>query len=148
MKITTFIFCSLFLSACSAADPSQQGSTQAAAWSTDVIGINEMHLSANYWVEQTENADQVLKNQKEITEFNDRIFATDQHMVDLALFPDQLSGREVRESIQAISKPNKSDLYSTSSTILDSEGYGKYTANLGLKNIPGTTSKQSTLFDF
>ena len=104
-----------------------------------------MHLSANYWVEQTENADQVLKNQKEITEFNDRIFATDQHMVNLALFPDQLSGREVRESIQAISKPNKSDLYNTSGTILDSEGYGKYTANLGLKNIPGTIQVQFAL---
>ena len=104
-----------------------------------------MHLSANYWVEQTENADQVLKNQKEITEFNDRIFAMDQHMVNLALFPDQLSGREVRESIQAISKPNKSDLYSTSGTILESEGYGKYTANLGLKNIPGTIQVQFAL---
>lgn len=104
-----------------------------------------MHLSANYWVEQTENVDQVLKNQKEITEFNDRIFATDQHMVNLALFPDQLSGRQVRESIQAISKPNKSDLYSTSGTILDSEGYGKYTANLGLKNIPGTIHVQFAL---
>lgn len=145
MKITTFIFCSLFLSVSSAADPVQQGNTQVAACSTDVIGINEMHLSANYWVEQTENADQVLKNQKEITEFNDRIFATDQHMVDLSLFPDQLSGREVRESIQAISKPNKSDLYSTSGTILASEGYSKYAANLGLENIAGTVLVQFAL---
>ncbi len=104
-----------------------------------------MHLSANYWVEQTENANQVLKNQKEITEFNDRIFAMNQHMVNLALFPDQLSSREVRESILAISKPNKSDLYNTSGTILDSEGYGKYTANLGLKNIPGTIQVQFAL---
>jgi cell wall-associated NlpC family hydrolase len=104
-----------------------------------------MHLSANYWVEQTENANQVLKNQKEITEFNDRIFAMNQHMVNLAIFPDQLSSREVRESILAISKPNKSDLYNTSGTILDSEGYGKYTANLGLKNIPGTIQVQFAL---
>ena len=145
MKITTFIFCSLFLSACSAADPAQQGNTQAAAWSTDVIGINEMHLSANYWVEQTENADQVLKNQKEITEFNDGIFATDQHMVDLVLFPDQLSGRKVRESIQAISKPNKSDLYNASGEILTPAGYAKYTSKLGLENIPEAVEIQFAL---
>ena len=138
MKITEFILCCLFVSACNAADPATQEGTQPAAWSTDVIGITEMHLSANYWIERTENADQVLKSQQEIVAFNQRLFTTDQYMVDLALFPQQLPGKKVKDSIQAISKPNKSDLYDTSGTILGQEGYSKYTANLGLENVPET----------
>jgi len=57
-------------------------------------------------------------------------------MVDLALFPEQLPGVDVKERIRAISKPNKSDLYNPAGKILDSEGYRKYTENLGLENIP------------
>lgn len=95
-----------------------------------------MHLSTNYWVEQLENAGQVLKTQKEIMQFNDRIFATDQYMVNLVLFPDQLPGDEVRQRIQAISKPNKSELFNTDGDVLGSEGYAEYTSNLGLENIP------------
>jgi cell wall-associated NlpC family hydrolase len=136
MKITEFILCSLFVSACAAADPAPQASTQSAAWSTDVIGITEMQLSANYWVERIENADQVLTSQQEIKAFNQSLYTTNQHMVDLAFFPEQLPGEEVKDRIQAISKPNKSDLYNTSGTILGPEGYSAYTAQLGLKNIP------------
>ena len=104
-----------------------------------------MQLSANYWIERTKNADQVLKTQQEITKFNESIFATDEHMVDLALFPGQLSGQDVKEGIQAISKPNKSDLYGTSGKLLEPEGYAKYTANLGLGNIPDSVEIQFAL---
>jgi len=135
MRITELILCGLFLSACSAAEPVQQESARAGAWSTDVIGINEMHLSANYWIEQTENADRVLKDQKDIAEFNNNLFSTDRHMVDLTLYPEQLPGREVAEKIQAVSKPNKSGLYGDGGEILDSESYRTYTANLDLVNI-------------
>ena len=86
-----------------------------------------MHLSANYWVDQLENARQVLKSQKDITAFNQSLFATDEHMVDLTLFPAEVSAQQVKDSIQAISKPHKSDLYGTNGKILESEGYAKYT---------------------
>lgn len=136
MRITKFILCSLLITVCVAAVPAQGESTQPGVWSTDVIGINEMQLSANYWIEKTDNADQVLKTRQEITGFNQSMFSTDEHMVDLVLFPDQISGHEVEERIRAISKPNKSDLYSISGEILDSKGYTQYTANLGLESIP------------
>jgi len=136
MRITELILCSLLIGACSAAEPVQQESPKSAAWSTDVIGITEMHLSANYWVEQTDKASQVLKDQKEIAEFNKRIFSTDLHMVDLALYPEQLPGRQVADKIRAVSKPNKSELYSDSGEMLNSASYRRYTANLDLVNIP------------
>lgn len=145
MKITKFIFYSLFLSTCCAAGPALQENTQPAAWSTDVIGITEMHLSANYWVDQLENARQVLKSQKDITAFNESLFAIDVHMVDLVLFPAEMSAQQVKDNIQAISKPNKSDLYGTAGKILKPEGYAKYTSNLGLENIPDSVEIQFAL---
>jgi len=136
MRITKLILCSLLINVCVAVIPAQGKSTQTETWSTDVIGINEMQLSANYWIEKTDNAGQVLKTQQEITGFNQSMFSTDEHMVDLVRFPDQMSGTEVEEKIRAISKPNKSDLYNISGELLSSEGYRVYTANLGLKEIP------------
>ncbi len=95
-----------------------------------------MHLSANYWVKQTKNADQVIKSPGEIAGFKKEIFSTDQHMVDLAIYPEELSGLSVKKAILGISKPNKSPLYSPDGETLSTEGYQKYTANLGLESIP------------
>ncbi len=136
MRISKLILCGLLLGAFCAGVPARENNQQPAAWSTDVIGINEMHLSASYWVKQTKNADQVIKSPREIAEFKKEIFSTDQHMVDLALYPQKLSGLSVREKILSISKPNKSPLYSPEGETLSAEGYQQYTANLGLENIP------------
>lgn len=94
-----------------------------------------MQLSANYWIEQTGNAGRLLKTQDEITGFNQNMFTTDEHMVDLVLFPDQMPGREVEKAIKAISKPNKSDLYNADGALLGRDGYRPYTANLSLEEI-------------
>lgn len=145
MRITGLFLCGLVFNVCCAADSSQWDSTQAAAWSTDVIGINEMHLSANYWVKQIDNADQVLKNQDEIAEFKKAIYSTDQNMVELNQFPGQLSGREIRKKIQAISKPNKSDLFNPAGELLNESDYQKYTANLGLQNIRASVNVRFAL---
>ncbi len=84
MRIIALILSGLFFNACSAAGPLQGDNAQSEYWSTDVIGINEMHLSANYWVEHTQNASQVLMNMDQIAAFKKEIYASNQHMVDLA----------------------------------------------------------------
>jgi len=145
MRIAELIICGLFLNACSAADPSQMDFARSGAWSTDVIGINEMHLSANYWVEHTKDASQVLMSQEEVAAFKKNIYATNQHMVDLAQFPDELAGSEVKKRIEAISKPNKSELYNPDGEKLLPNGYTGYTANLGLEYIPESVSIQFAL---
>ena len=136
MRFAVLILCVLFLNTSNAASQEHGENTQSGAWSTDVIGISEAHLSASYWVKQVDNADRLLKNQKNIEDFNREIFSTDQNMVDLHLFPQRLTGVDVRKRILAISKPNSSDLYNPVGEILDSEIYGTYTANLGLEHIP------------
>ena len=136
MRIVKFIFCGLLLNACSVAGPTHANNPQAATWSSDVIGITEKHLSVNYWVDQIDNAGQLLKDQKGITDFNRETFSTDQNMVDPALFPQRLTVVDVRQRILAISKANSSDLYNPAGELLNPETYGRYTANLGLKHLP------------
>jgi len=104
-----------------------------------------MHLSENFWVKQTKNADQVLKSPKEIAHFKREVFSTDKHMVDLALYPEQLPGELVRKTILTISKPGKSTLFNPEGEILQPEGYAEYTTNLGLDIIPETVDVRFAL---
>lgn len=145
MQMFALVLCGLIFSACRA-DGSKHGETmQPGIWSTDVIGISEKHLSANYWVKQTENAGQILKDQREIAEFNTRLFSTDTNMVDLKVFPQQLAGEDVRARIRAISKPNRSELYNPAGAALGAEGYKIYEANLGLENVSETVEVRFAL---
>ena len=145
MRVMALVLFTLLLGACRADGTIQSDNGYPAKWSTDVIGINENHLSADYWVNQTKNARQILKDQKEIADFNEALFSTDQNMVDMAVFPQQLPGDALRKQILTISKPNRSELFSPAGEILTSEGYEKYTDNLALENIPETVVVQFAL---
>jgi len=141
MRILQLIFCTLFFSAC----PLLADDTQPGVWSTDVIEINESLLEAEHWVNQTSEVDQLLKTQEEIAAFNRDIVSTNTHMVDLGTFPQNMPGMEVRKRIQAISKPNSSDLYKPEGGILTSSDYRQYTKNLDLDHIPDTIKLQFAL---
>jgi len=145
MRIIKLILYGLFLNAFGVIGPACADDSQHAAWTTDVIGITEMQLSTSYWVDRIENADRILMGQKDIEKFNRKIFSTDPNMVDLALFPAQLTGLDVRERILAISKPNSSELYGPDGDLLNSAGYGKYTDNLGLDTIADNVDVQYAL---
>lgn len=104
-----------------------------------------MHLSANYWVERTTDADQILKGPRKIADFNAAAFSTDQNMVNLDQFPQQLSAGEIRERILAVSKPYRSDLYDDNGVLLDAASYQRHTENLGLQNIRDTVDVRFAL---
>lgn len=135
MRIIVLILGVLFLHAGGAADTAPRSNTQPGAWSTDVIGITEMQLSADYWVKQSKNAQELLKSPSAIAEFNRRIFAGDPNMVDLEHYPEQLTAAAVKDRISAVSKPAAYDLYHPDGQKLGEQGYREYTENLGLENI-------------
>jgi len=145
MRIIALILSGVFSIAGSSADLSHAGNIQAADWSTDVIGVTETQLSADYWLERTQNANKVLKDQSGIANFNKALVAGDPNVVDLQLFPEQIPGADVRDRILAISKPNNSELSNPSGEVLGEEGYRKYTDNLALDNIPTTVEVQYAL---
>lgn len=115
------------------------GNAGDAGWSTDVIGITEMQLSADYWVKKTDSPDEVLKELEEIDAFNREGFAEDPNMVDLEHYPATLAGDEVRRIIRSISKPYSKDLFyrdDASRSKVGAKDYARYTANLDLDAIP------------
>ncbi|MGA9573286.1 MAG: SH3 domain-containing protein [Lysobacterales bacterium] len=121
---------------CSAAVPAGKEDAPPGDWSTDVIGITETQLSADYWLNRTQEADQLLADSTAIERFNKTLFTSDTHMVDLAMFPKRLTGAEIRKRIVAVSKPSDAELYNPAGELLGRDQYRLYTENLGLQNIP------------
>ncbi len=107
-------------------------------WSTDVTGVDEVHLSADYWVNKATASDKILKNQDGIDALNDYAFAHDPNMVDLAGYPEQQSGEEVASIIQSISKPYDKDLFYRDGGKLADADYERYTASLNLDDLRDT----------
>jgi cell wall-associated NlpC family hydrolase len=145
MRIFSLILCGLFLNVCSADDQTQLEQAPQTTWSTDVIGIEEMHLSVNYWVNQAAQANQVLMNQEQISAFKKDIYSSNPHMLDLTQYPDHISAEQLQTSIEAISRPNKSELYDPDGKTLGPETYQTYRDNLNLENIAGTVSVRFAL---
>lgn len=133
--ITATLICSLLLAASGVVSASEQVSY---TWSSDVIGVDEMQLNSNYWVERTDEPEQLLKSAETIRELNSEAFSNDKHLVKLELFADQLSADEVRNRILSVSKPSKSDRYDGQGILLNAAGYQKLADNLNLQNIPDT----------
>jgi len=115
------------------------------AWSTDVVGVSEEQLSADYWIGRLDDSSQLLMDQASIAGFNQRLFASNPNMVDLARFPAQLPGAEVRKTIESISKPASAGLYNRGGKVLDETGYRELTAKLALDDIAGAVEVQFAL---
>ena len=145
----TLLLCILFLGTCPTAQSGNQSSQpsgpKSAGWTTDVIGVSEMQLSADYWVDRTPEHDSVLKTSQEIFQLNKTLFATEDFMVDLQQFPQHLSAGEIRSKVLATSKPSSYDIYDDQGNVLDSAGYKVYTTNLGLDAIPVRTTVEFAL---
>jgi hypothetical protein len=138
-QVIATISCTLLLAASGMTFAAQQTSEpRATAWSSDVIGVDEMQLNSNYWVERTDKPDQLLKNTQTIAELNAVAFSSNKHLVNLDLFPHVLSADEVKKRILAVSKPSGSDRYDDNGGLLDTAEYQQLAANLNVENIPGS----------
>ncbi|MEQ8207581.1 MAG: SH3 domain-containing protein [Woeseia sp.] len=105
---------------------------------TDVIGIEEQHLSTDFWLAKLKRPDAVLMDQAAILDFNKAAFNNDPTMVSLADYPQQLAGSTVAELITSISKPSSYDRFLPDGRALDANDYNRYLAALNLDAIPST----------
>lgn len=74
-------------------------------------------------------------DQDEIDAFNRFAFAEDPNLIDLASYPEQLSGEEVADIIRSISKPYDKDLFYHDGGKLTDADYKRYTADLNLNDL-------------
>ncbi len=139
LRLVVLLIAGLLLGACVASDTRDKANIDNDDWTSDVIGVNEMQLSTDYWVDRLHKPSEVLASPADISAFEQRAYTTDKHMVDLANYPEVLGAQDIRDQITALSKPFGSDLYNGAGELLDEDGYARYRSNLNLDNIAAST---------
>ena len=61
------------------------------AWSSDVPGVDVMQLSAEYWIQKLEKPHIPLLSPTEITQYNQALIESSQHVADPLLVSETLS---------------------------------------------------------
>ena len=138
MSKSSLIAClsTLLLAACT------QAPEPADDFDTDVIGIAERHLSADFWISRAPQADTLLMDSAAIAAFNADAFARDDTMVALTELPAQLPGTTVHEMISGISKRSSYDRFLPDGRALNDADYAAYTAALNLDALPETVTPE------
>lgn len=94
-----------------------------------------MHLNAAYWANKASRPDDVLHDSDAIEQMARFGYDNDPNLVDLAAYPNQISGDEITALITTISKPYSKDLFYRDGGKVETTDYDRYGANLNLDAI-------------
>lgn len=134
MKKTTGLaglFLASLLSACAGAVESRG----AGEFATDVPGIREEMLSADYWVQRLES-DGLRMSAEEIASFNAASFERGEYLHDLAGLGDSLDRAEVVAFVDAVSRPSSSPRYRVDGSRMSAVDYARLDASVQRDRIP------------
>lgn len=95
-----------------------------------------MHLTVDFWIDRTARVDELLADEKDVARIVSEAFSNDPNMVDLAGYPESMSGPEVASLIRAISKPYGQALFYRDGGKVAAADYDRYTQNLNLAELP------------
>ena len=103
-------------------------------------GVTPEMLGADFWIANTANADAILMDWETIEKFNRIALDAGGTLVDLAKYPETLSGKEVAELAKSISSRPRSARYHRDGTKLGDADYERYFKNMALESIPETVN--------
>lgn len=109
---------------------------ETAGFVTDVIGVDEQHLSPDFWVRRTRASKRLLMSASEIAAHNASAFAEDGTMTALDELPTSLSGAEVQDLITALSRRPGAERLRPDGSALGDADYAAYADSLNLNAIP------------
>lgn len=132
-----FLFLLPFLAIACDRDARQTPADGGTGYTTDVIGIGEQHLSADYWVTRLEAAAALVKDEDAIAAMNERAFANDETLVDLASLPERFDAADVRGLIAGLSRRPAAERFHEDGRLLGDEDFDRYTAALDLDALAG-----------
>jgi hypothetical protein len=95
-----------------------------------------MHLTVDFWIDRTEQVDELLADQNDIARVVRDAFREDPNMIDLADYPDTLPAADVASLIRSISKPYGQELFYRDGGTVEVSDYDRYTTNLNLDGLP------------
>ncbi|MEQ8206099.1 MAG: NlpC/P60 family protein [Woeseia sp.] len=95
-------------------------------------------LTSEFWIKNTANVDEQLLSAEQISEMNERSFATATSLADLRAFPAVLSASELTSLIRRISRIPTETHYYRNGVALQGDDYARYEAGLNLPCIAET----------
>lgn len=104
----------------------------------DVIGVQEQHLSPEFWITRTKSPDAVLMARADIDARNARLLREDASMHDLAALPATLDRARVAGWIEALAAPPTRPLWDEAGTPVPEAMLAAIVANRALAAIPAS----------
>ena len=101
-----------------------------------VAGVEEAHLSPQFWVARLPAADQVLMSPAEIGARNRQLFEQDDSMHDIAALPATLERAQVTGWIDGLASPPSKPLWDEAGKPLPNSALAAITDNRALASIP------------
>jgi cell wall-associated NlpC family hydrolase len=101
-----------------------------------VIGIQDRHLSSDFWIAKQRRPDRALLDASAIDTQNKRMHAMDKHVHVLDELPTQLTAAQVREWLTPLSSTPTRALYDTQDRELTPGQLASIVANANLDAIP------------
>ncbi|GAB3036391.1 NlpC/P60 family protein [Bowmanella dokdonensis] len=102
---------------------------------SDVIGVQEQQLSADYWISRTSDAHQILLDRSQIQTLNEKTFEQQPELIRLVDIPGQLTSTQLRERIEQVSSIPSGDRFYADGRKLTKADYQKYVQNMNLDGV-------------
>ncbi len=109
--------------------------SQARDFSTDVIGITEAHLSADFWLNKQKSKSQLLMTSAQIDKFNKQLIRENPYILSPLSIPDFLTDVELNEKINNISSTPSAPRFYAIDKQVTTENYAGYIENTNQINV-------------
>ncbi|MEQ8936378.1 MAG: SH3 domain-containing protein [Amphiplicatus sp.] len=111
---------------CATANANAREAREQSAYSTDILGISEEHLSPEHWISKIPDADAPFVPEERISALNERTFDADKNLVRLETLPDSIDRKTLETYIAEISQVPGSDRFTRDGRKLTGRDYKKY----------------------
>ncbi|UHQ56034.1 SH3 domain-containing protein [Microbulbifer sp. YPW16] len=108
---------------------------------SDVPGISEQMLSADYWVQRLDG-DPLRMGSEQVHSFNARNFARGEYLHDLQALGETMPGEQVRDLLDGISRPASSPRYYRDGRQVSEADYGRMQAAVQREQVPDVVELQ------
>ncbi len=138
MKTKTILLCavvSVFIAGCEKSSVQNHATDLGFAdpFISDVIGVNEKHLSPEHWIKP--GMSKIIMSAVEIQAFNAKNIVADPTLYDISTVPDTLTQIELTARIRSISKVPKYPRIYTDETPVNDADFLRYENALNLESV-------------
>jgi hypothetical protein len=110
-----------------------------------VIGVEDRHLTADYWIKKLQQPNQVILDRQAIAAQNGRLHQLDASIHDVEGLPASFSAQQVRDWVSKLSSPPTRTLYDVKGQEVSKQALDEIVANTALDAIPASTQARYAL---